>query len=230
MMRRNSKGIIGLLILIIVILLVLCVLFATGIIDLKSNNVSTIDKEELTSFGESDYNIIKDVYNSDYSFKLDIDGRININFENYISNISNVEDILLFNSLEGDSILYILTSDGSVYMYETSNYQSGKYDAVKIDEYSDYHLFVSHLINGEQRKANLELFNEIIKDIQKDNPYLKDTLDILNYVKNNCLYMVSGFENISKLDDNEILMLINNMDSVKLIEGKDGYSKKKVRI
>ena len=25
-------------------------------------------------------------------------------------------------------------------------------------------------------------------------------------------------------------MLINNMDSVKLIEGKDGYSKKRVRI
>lgn len=168
MKRRKSKGIIGLLILVIVILLVLCVLFATGIIDLKSNNVSTIDKEELTSFGESDYNIIKDVYNGEYSFKLDIDGRININFENYISNISNTEDILLFNSLEGDSILYILTSDGSVYMYETSNYQSGKYDAVKIDEYSD----IDRIINYRTRKANAGGCDYVIL-VDKNGNYFK---------------------------------------------------------
>lgn len=44
---------------------------------------------------------------------------------------------------------------------------------------SDYQLFVSQLINGQQRKANLDLLLNIVKDIQKDNPYLKDTLNIL---------------------------------------------------
>lgn len=92
----------------------------------------------------------------------------------------NHKDIPLYECLklsEDSKILHFLEIFDFLKEY---SYTHSPYDLLlKIDEYSDYHLFVSHLINGEQRKANLELFNEIIKDIQKDNPYLKDTLNIL---------------------------------------------------
>ncbi|MEG0684924.1 MAG: UvrD-helicase domain-containing protein [Coprobacillus sp.] len=55
------------------------------------------------------------------------------------------------------------------------------YDLVKkIYEVSDYQLFVSQLINGTQRKSNLDLFLEIIKQIQNDTPYLRDLLYVLD--------------------------------------------------
>ncbi len=54
------------------------------------------------------------------------------------------------------------------------------YDLVlKIYELSDYPLFVSHLINGTQRKANLDLFLNIINDLSKNNPYLPDIVEAL---------------------------------------------------
>lgn len=88
---------------------------------------------------------------------------------------------------------------------------------------------ISKEIDKLEKEYEIE---QIIDDIRiRFNDLSRDKqIELLNYVKNNYLYMVSGFENISKLDDNEILMLINNMDSVKLIEGKDVYSKKRVRI
>lgn len=191
--QKNNKGVIALLIVIIVILSALCILFATGMINFKSNNIDnndinentnnisnnednngsnqnindnnnaehndeenikkqnvTINKDELTKFGKSDYNFIKVVYNSEYSFKLDVDGRININFENYLSNISNAKDLLLFSPPSPHSILYILTTDGNVYKYETSSYGTKNYNATKIEQYSN----IVQIINYETRKEN----------------------------------------------------------------------------
>ena len=60
------------------------------------------------------------------------------------------------------------------------SYTHSPYDLIyRIYEYSEYPLFVSKLINGKQRKANLDLLAQLIKDIQKDHPYLNDVLDIL---------------------------------------------------
>lgn len=175
--QKNNKGVIALLIVIIVILSVLCVLFATGKISLKSNELDnneineninddnkvendveeivknqniSINKDELTKFGKSDYNIIKEVYNSEYSFKLDINGRININFETYVSNVSNAKDLLLFSPPSPHSILYILATNGDVYQYETSSYETKNYDATKIEQYSN----IVQIINYKTRKAN----------------------------------------------------------------------------
>jgi len=50
---------------------------------------------------------------------------------------------------------------------------------LKIDEMSDYKLFVSQLINGQQRKANLELLYEIIKQTQETAPYLLELIEAL---------------------------------------------------
>lgn len=165
--HKNSKGVIALLVMIIIVLLALIVLMATGTVNFKSlntttdnqntsnennannsNNGFTINVDELNKFGKSDYNIIKDAYNSDYSFKLLTDGRININFENYISNISNAKDIKLFSSSSLDSTLYILTSNGDIYKYETSNYKSNNYSATKIDKYSN----IKQMITYQTRK------------------------------------------------------------------------------
>lgn len=60
------------------------------------------------------------------------------------------------------------------------SYTHSPYDLIhRIYEYSEYPLFVAKLINGKQRKANLDLLAQLIKDIQKDHPYLSDVLDIL---------------------------------------------------
>ena len=177
-MENNNKGVIILLIVIIAILSVLCILFATDMISFKDNNVDnnkaqeviddndskdsnnqvenindknlSINKDELSKFGDSDYNIIKDVYNNQYSFKLDVDGKININFENYLSNISNAKDLLLVSPPSPYSILYILTTDGDVYKYETSSYESKDYKATKIEQYNN----IVQMINYKTRKAN----------------------------------------------------------------------------
>ena len=111
---------------------------------------------------------MKDVYDSDYSFKLDLDVRINVNFENYISNISNGKDLILFSSTAPSSILYILTTDGDIYKYETSSYQSSDYKAVKIDEYSN----IENMINYKTRKKNAGGCDYIIL-VDKDENYFE---------------------------------------------------------
>lgn len=56
------------------------------------------------------------------------------------------------------------------------------YDLIlKIDSITDYRLFVSRLINGQQRKANLELFYEIIQQMQETTPYLDNLIDALEH-------------------------------------------------
>ena len=116
----------------------------------NTNDNFTINADELSKFGKADYNIIKDVYTGDFSFKLEVNGKINISFENYISNISNAKDIMLFSPPAPYSTLYILTTDGNIYKYETSSYQSKDYKATKIDKYSN----ITQMIEYQTRKAN----------------------------------------------------------------------------
>ncbi|MEG0367439.1 MAG: 3'-5' exonuclease, partial [Coprobacillus sp.] len=59
--------------------------------------------------------------------------------------------------------------------FSTSPYDLTK----KIYTITEYPLFVSRLINGRQRKANLDLLLEIIKQNQEKSPYLHDLLSIL---------------------------------------------------
>lgn len=68
-----------------------------------------------------------------------------------------------------------------VYQYlKDYSYTHSPYDLVKeIYNVSDYPLFVSQLINGAQRKANLQLFLEIVKQTQEKTPYLHDLIDVL---------------------------------------------------
>lgn len=150
---NNSRGIITLLTIIIIVLGVFCILFATDTITFKlSNDLNEIivSEEELNKFGKSDYNIIKSETIGSTSVNLDINGKININFTNSISNLSNVKDIILFNRAVPSSILYILTNDGNIFSYDISNIETNNYNATKINEYSD----INKIIIYRTRKAN----------------------------------------------------------------------------
>ena len=162
--QKNNKVIIALVGVIIVILVVFCILFTTGTITFKSSNNSNNNNKEITNenneiivsetelnkFGKSDYNIIKSETLGSTSFNLDINGKININFTNNISNLSNVKDIMLFNRTAPSSILYILTNDGNIFSYDTANIETNNYNATKINEYSN----INKIIIYRTRKAN----------------------------------------------------------------------------
>ncbi|MEG0593249.1 MAG: 3'-5' exonuclease, partial [Coprobacillus sp.] len=91
------------------------------------------------------------------------------------------KDISLYESLllsENEKIISFL---GIFHELREYHYQNAPYELVKkIYEITDYQLFVSQLINGTQRKANLDLFLEIIKQLQTDTPYLRDLLYVLD--------------------------------------------------
>lgn len=62
------------------------------------------------------------------------------------------------------------------------SYQHSPYDLLKkIYEKTEYPLFVTHLINGAQRKANLDLLLEIIAQLQNNTPYLKELIEVLEH-------------------------------------------------
>jgi len=182
MKKKNNTGLLIFLGIVNVILLTLFVLTATerikfGSKDYEDNcapaiidNITDdfiIDESELTKFGKADYNIIKDVNVEDYSFKLEANGKININFKNYISNISNAKDIILYSSPSTEQILYVLTNDGDVYQYNTSDYESSNYTATKVNEYSN----IKYMITYQTRKANAGGCNYIILIDNNDKYY-----------------------------------------------------------
>lgn len=75
-----------------------------------------------------------------------------------------------------------------------------------------------------QIEQSIENFRIRFNQLSRDNQ-----IKLLNYIKCNYLYMIKGFEDINSLNDNDILMLINNMNDVKLIDNIDkDYSKKRV--
>lgn len=129
----------------------------------NTNDNFTINADELSKFGKADYNIIKNVYTGDLSFMLEVNGKIMISFENYISNISNAKDVMLL-----DSTLYILTKDGDIYQYETSKYQSKDYNATKIDTYSN----ITQMIYYMTRKAHAGGCDNIIL-VDKNGTYFR---------------------------------------------------------
>ena len=59
-------------------------------------------------------------------------------------------------------------------------YTHSPYEVLKeIYRLTDYPLFVSKLINGSQRKSNLDLFLEIVLQTQEQNPYLAELIETL---------------------------------------------------
>lgn len=89
----------------------------------------------------------------------------------------NHKDIPLYESLKLSNQPQIIHFLEIFQQLREYSYHHSPYELIlKIDEITDYRLFVSQLINGQQRKANLELFYEIIKQTQETAIYLKDLL------------------------------------------------------
>ncbi len=173
MEKKNNGGIlVGILIGLVIAVVVVGGLFVTGTIGFKSsttnnseqkslnnnnevneNNLDdgfSIDVDELGKISKSDYNFLKQESTNDYTFNLSVDGKININFDKDIENISNARDMVLFLTPSDDSNLYILTQDGDIYKYNVSSYKESNYKATKVTEYSN----IERMITYNTRKAN----------------------------------------------------------------------------
>ncbi len=128
--------------------------------------VNDIDFSKLSEISKGDYNYIKGVYNNTYSLNILSDGKVIINFNNYISNISNAKDIILF----GDSseTVYILTIDGNIFKYELSNIKNNNFEAIKLNDYNN----IKNMTTYMTRKKNAGGCNYLVL-IDNDDKYYK---------------------------------------------------------
>lgn len=93
---------------------------------------------------------------------------------------SHHKDISLYETIKLSDDSQIIHFLDIFHQLREYSYTHSPYELLlKIDEVTDYRLFVSQLVNGQQRKANLELFYDIIKQNQETTPYLKDLLYLL---------------------------------------------------
>ena len=109
-----------------------------------------ISKQELSKFGESDFNIIKLQSNGSHSFALDVNGKVFVDFDNSIDNVIEASDIVLFSANSDESVLYILNTLGELYKYDILNIENGDFSATKVSEYSN----ISKIITYGTRKSN----------------------------------------------------------------------------
>ena len=161
-MRKSKKnnGLIALLLIVTIVLITLLILIVTGKIDIKNtlnkltNNQETItdnlDYDELAKIGSSDYNYVYGDYNSEHSVNILANGKVLLDFNKHISNISSAKDLILFSGPGVDSMVYILTTEGDVYQYALSNISAKKFSATKLDEYSN----IQRIVRYKTRKAN----------------------------------------------------------------------------
>ena len=109
-----------------------------------------ISKQELSKFGESDFNIIKLQSSGSHSFALDVNGKVIVDFDKTIDNVFDVKDIVLFSTSLDESFLYILTKSGELYKYDILNIENSEFAASKVEEYSN----IERIMTYDTRKAN----------------------------------------------------------------------------
>ena len=169
-MKKESKRFKILLGVLFLLTIGLCIYFVC--IVHKLNDVcddigvkNEFDFGELSKISKSDFNFIKMEGTTEYLIGVDIDGTIYIDFDKKITNITDAKDFELF-YLENDIILYILTKSGYIYKYNLSNITSNKFNAEKIDEYSN----IEQLLTYSTRKANAGGCDYVVL-IDKNNKY-----------------------------------------------------------
>ena len=54
------------------------------------------------------------------------------------------------------STLYVLTKDGYLYKYETSEYENGSYNATKLDEYSNIKKIITYQKRSTEAKGGCD--------------------------------------------------------------------------
>ena len=123
--RKNNTGVI-LLAIITIALIALLILILTGKIEFNNKTTNSIDYDELAKISKGDYNYVKSDYSNDYSLIILSTGKVLVNFDEYIANISNAKDLIVFSGAGTDELAYILTTDGNVYKYKLTDFASKK--------------------------------------------------------------------------------------------------------
>lgn len=104
----------------------------------------------------------------------------NIDLETIAKLRINQKDMPLYECLKLSSDPEIIQFLDTFQTLKDYSYNHSPYELTQlIYQQTKYPLFVTKLINGAQRKANLDLFLEIIKQNQANAPYLHDLLDVL---------------------------------------------------
>lgn len=85
---------------------------------------------------------------------LTVSGKVMVDFDKEISNVSNVSDIITFSDSDGPGVddsttLYILDSDGYLYSYTTKNYNAGILEADKLEKYSNVKKIFTYSTRGK---------------------------------------------------------------------------------
>lgn len=123
-----------------------------------------------------DYGFIKMDYirynSTSYNVGLTIDGKVIINFEKELNNISDISDIQTFSDSDGatlddNSSLYILDNKGNLYKYTAKDYSEGLLQATKMEEYTN----VSKIFAYYGRKINAGGCDSLV--IESNNNYIK---------------------------------------------------------
>ncbi len=154
--EKNKNGVIILLVVLVIILVILCLLFATGTISFKENEVDnvidnnqivendvTFDLDKLSKYKNYDdsYGKIKvfsltDDTNKVYTISLSLNGKVRVCYDttcNYISNVNNAVDLIQMSVPAQVEYFkyYILQSNGDLYEYELTNVKKAIFEAKK---------------------------------------------------------------------------------------------------
>ena len=121
-----------------------------------NNNTEVNEVEDLSEYWLVNDDILTQEKTTDLTFKITDNGKISINNSKNIDNITNAKSIKLFSPPAPDSILYILTKDGKLYKYESSEYENGNYTATKMDNYSNIENILTYQKRSTEPKGGCD--------------------------------------------------------------------------
>lgn len=144
----------------------------------KYNSVGVDNDTFSQKIGDSNLGFIKmmtiDNNGTSLFIGLTVSGKVMVDYDKEISNVSNVSDIVTFSDSDGPGVddsttLYILDSDGYLYSYTTKNYNAGILKADKLEKYSN----VKKIFTYSTRSKNTGGCDKLIIDSNNDYIELK---------------------------------------------------------
>lgn len=121
-----------------------------------NNNIENNESNDLSVYWLVDNKMITEEKTTDLTFKITADRKISINNNKSIANITNAKSIKLFSPPGPYSTLYILTKDGNIYKYETSELEKENYNASKVDNYTNVKEIVTYQKRSTENKGHCE--------------------------------------------------------------------------
>ena len=140
----------------------------------SNDNNEVNNKENNQTNDPSEYwlvnnDIITEEKTTELTFKITDNGKISINNNKTITNITNAKSIKLFSPPAPYQTLYILTKDGNIYKYETSELEKENYNATKVDAYTNIKEIVTYQKRSTENKGGCDY----IVVIDEDNKHYK---------------------------------------------------------